>query len=204
VLGRVVGKTVDGATTTYARDRAGRLLRAVCPDAELVRGYDALGRITAEVCNGARLESFYDEAGRETARSLAGRAGLASLWDQDHRLSSQAILVDDGPEHFGDPTAAAGSRVLRSRDCTYRPDGMLTEVDDRLSGRRSLGLDGNGRISTVSAHSWSERYWRSGPASRSRSACSGRTGPDRAATPSNPPPVPGPRECPNHRRSAAG
>jgi RHS repeat-associated protein len=52
---------------------------------------------------------------------------------------------------------AAGVTV-QSRRYTYRADGCLTHVDDRLAGVRDFELDAIGRVTAVRGEDWAERY----------------------------------------------
>lgn len=184
-LGQVVRKDVDGQVTAYAYDRAGRLLEAAGPDSELryqydrrgltktelVDGrplsyaYDALGRRTRRTTptghvtsysygadgqphrvtsGGHRIDFTHDDAGRELVRVFGDTITVSSAWDEAGRLSAQHIT--------------AGGHNVNSRAYSYRADGHLTSVADRLSGTRTFDLDRAGRITAVHAQGWTERY----------------------------------------------
>ncbi|MFD5477526.1 putative T7SS-secreted protein [Streptomyces hawaiiensis] len=184
-LGQVVRKDVDGQMTTYAYDRAGRLLEAAGPDSELryqydrrgltktelVDGrplsyaYDALGRRTRRTTptghvtsytygadgqphrltsGGHRIDFTHDAAGRELARVFGNAITMTSAWDEAGRLSAQHIT--------------AGGHNVNSRAYSYRADGHLASVADRLSGSRTFDLDRAGRVTAVHALGWTERY----------------------------------------------
>lgn len=185
VLGQLVEKDAAGAVTGYAYDPAGHLRRASSPDVELLRTVDALGNLVSETVNGrtlthtrddlgrrigrttpgghssswtydradrrtslttsaGRLEFAYDAAGREVERTLGDRLTLANSWDAEHRLTGQVVR-------------SPGS-VLQRRSYTYRVDGILTGVDDQLNGARSFDVDPGGRVTSVQAAEWTERY----------------------------------------------
>ncbi|MFE9648986.1 putative T7SS-secreted protein [Streptomyces sp. NPDC006365] len=184
-LGQVVHKDVDGQVTTYAYDRAGRLLEAAGPDSELRYQYDRRGHTKAELVDGRpilyahdvlgrrtrrttptghvtsysygseglphrltsgghRIDFTHDAAGRELARVFGDAITMASAWDEAGRLSTQHITV--------------GGRDVNSRSYSYRADGHLTSVADRLSGSRTFDLDRVGRVTAVHAQGWTERY----------------------------------------------
>ncbi|MCF6525063.1 putative T7SS-secreted protein [Streptomyces sp. JJ36] len=186
-LGQVVRKDAGGAVTTFAYDPAGRLTEAAGPDAEvrlqrdrmgrikaemvdgrvLSHSYDALGRRTRRVtptgavssstydsagnrtaldASGHTLDFAHDAAGRETARRI-GDAGLAlaQVWDPAGRLTAQSLT---GP----------GAATIQQRAYTYRADGYLTGLTDRLVGSRSFDLDAAGRVTAVHAAGWTETY----------------------------------------------
>ncbi|MFF8940871.1 RHS repeat-associated core domain-containing protein [Streptomyces sp. NPDC014864] len=98
------------------------------------------------------LTFTYDAAGRETARGLAGAATLTQSWDAGHRLVEQVIHSGTGAAGPG------GDTVLQARSYAYRGDGHLTSVGDRLGGTRRFDLDRAGRVTRVSAESWTETY----------------------------------------------
>lgn len=184
-LGQVVRKDVDGRVTHYAYDRAGRLVEARGPDgelryqydrrgltkAELVDGrpvlyaYDVLGRRTRRTTptghvttysygadglpqrltsGGHRIDFAHDAAGRELTRIFGDTITMTSAWDEAGQLASQHIT--------------AGGRDVNSRAYSYRADGRLTSVVDRLSGSRTFDLDRVGRVTAVHARGWTERY----------------------------------------------
>ncbi|WP_326611647.1 DUF6531 domain-containing protein [Streptomyces scopuliridis] len=184
-LGQVVRKDVDGRVTTYAYDRAGRLLEAAGPDSELryqydrrgltktelvdgrpiMYAYDVLGRRTRRTTptghvtsyaygtdgqphrlttGGHRIDFTHDAAGRELARVFGDTVTVSSAWDEAGRLSAQHIT--------------AGARAVNSRAYSYRADGHLISVADRLSGTRTFDLDQAGRVTAVHAQGWTERY----------------------------------------------
>ncbi|MEU9792325.1 RHS repeat-associated core domain-containing protein, partial [Streptomyces sparsogenes] len=185
-LGRMVTKETAEQTTTFAYDPAGRLLSAAGPDTEVVyqrdrmgrvkcemvgdrvltHAYDALGRRirrttpggattayaydaagnrTTVTASGRTLRSEYDAAGRETARHIGEGLSLAQLWDPAGRLAEQTLTG---------PTAG----TVQCRAYTYRADGHLIGIEDRLSGARSFELDAMGRVTAVHADSWTETY----------------------------------------------
>ncbi|WP_284117649.1 putative T7SS-secreted protein, partial [Streptomyces fragilis] len=185
VMGQMSAKTVSGRVTRYEYDRAGRLIRAAAPDSELIRRYDRRGLLRTEVVDGRAVDHSYDAAGRRTRRvtpsgqvttyrydaagrpvrltagahdiafshDLAGREverafgaalTVSSVWDEVGRLRGQHVTVS--------------GRILNSRAYSYRPDGHLTAVHDRLAGARTFDLDVAGRVTRVSAEGWDEKY----------------------------------------------
>ncbi|MFJ9901922.1 DUF6531 domain-containing protein [Streptomyces sp. NPDC101152] len=186
-VGNQVRATLDGRTTTYSHDRAGRLVRAVGPDATLTYDYDRGGRITAEAVDGRALATdydllgrpvrrttpsgaittyafdtaghrtalstadrtfafAYDHLGRETTRWTDSGLALTFAWDAGDRLTSQQLTTPTGPH------------PLTHRTFTYRPDGHMTALDDRTTGRRTFDLDPAGRVLSVRADGWTESY----------------------------------------------
>ncbi|MEU3252694.1 putative T7SS-secreted protein [Streptomyces sp. NPDC006997] len=184
-LGQVVRKDVDGNVTTYAYDRAGRLLEAAGPDSELRYQYDRRGKVKTELVDGRpvsysydalgrrtrrttptghvtsyaygadgqpqrlttgghRIDFTHDAAGRELARVFGNTITMTSAWDETGRLSEQRITT--------------GARAVNNRAYTYRADGHLISVTDRLSGTRTFDLDSAGRVTAVHAQGWTERY----------------------------------------------
>ncbi|MER6780930.1 MULTISPECIES: putative T7SS-secreted protein [unclassified Streptomyces] len=185
LLGRAVSKDVDGRVTTYAYDTAGRLLEAAGPDGELRYQYDRRGKVKTELVDGRpltyaydvlgrrtrrttptghvttyaygadgapnrlitgrhRVDFTHDAAGRELSRVFGDTVTMTSAWDEAGRLSEQHV--------------AAGGNAVNSRAYTYRADGHLTSVADRLSGTRTFDLDRAGRVTAVHARGWTERY----------------------------------------------
>ena len=185
LLGRVVAKNAAGETTRYRYDAAGHLLQATSPDAELHRVVDPLGNLLAETVNGhslsftrdkvgrrtgrttprdhtslwsyneagrhsslstsgGRLDFAYDAAGHEAERVIGRQLALVSTWNTEHRLTSQTLRTDES--------------VLQRRDYAYRDDGALIGIEDQVTGPRALELDSAGRVTTVQAADWSERY----------------------------------------------
>ncbi|MFE7108223.1 putative T7SS-secreted protein [Streptomyces sp. NPDC057575] len=184
-LGQVVSKDIDGHVTTYAYDRAGRLLEAVGPENEIRYQYDRRGRTKTELVDGRpvsysydvlgrrtkritptghvtsytygpdgspqrltsgdhRIDFTHDGAGRELVRAFDDTLSMTSAWDEAGRLAVQHIT--------------AGTRAVNSRAYSYRADGNLTCVADRLSGTRTFDLDPAGRVTAVHAKDWTERY----------------------------------------------
>lgn len=145
-LGRVLAETVNGRTVASVYDALGRRIRRRTPSgAETVWEYDANDQPVALHAGGHTLRFDYDRAGREVQRQLGPTAILAQEWDTNHRLISQAV------------TGAAGQRI-QQRSYTYRADGFLTKLDDKLTGPRTFELDRIGRITAVTGTGWAERY----------------------------------------------
>ncbi|MFE9973326.1 DUF6531 domain-containing protein [Streptomyces hirsutus] len=148
-LGRIVTETVDGRTVTSQYDLLGRRIRRTTPSGATSHwSYDSAGLPTSLVTEGGELTFTHDAAGRETARGLAGAAMLTQSWDTGHRLVEQVINAGTQGE--------AGVRQARSY--AYRGDGHLISITDRLGGTRRFDLDRAGRVTRVSAGTWTETY----------------------------------------------
>ncbi|WP_234440609.1 RHS repeat-associated core domain-containing protein [Streptomyces rimosus] len=183
-LGRTVTKDVDGEITTYTYDAATRLAQITAPHstltytrdtsgqivAETVNGrtttysYDALGRrISRTTPTGATSRWTYDAAGRRTGLDAAGRT-LAFTHDALGQELSRALGDITFTQQFDtlgrltDQHVTSATETIQHRAYSYRADGYLTGVDDHLNGARRFTLDPAGRVTTVSAHNWSETY----------------------------------------------
>lgn len=183
--GRVVVKDAEGALTRFTYDASGRLVRAVGPDADLSYVRDASGRVLRELCNGRELTHLYDETGRRIRRTTP--SGAVSSWDfrgdrsalldasgrqvsfrfdeagrETVRRVGEDLTIDHAYDDRGRLTGqlvrAAGDRTVQHRTYAYRPDGHLTEVDDRLTGPRRFELTPEGRVTCVSTAQGTERY----------------------------------------------
>ncbi|SER84139.1 RHS repeat-associated core domain-containing protein, partial [Streptomyces qinglanensis] len=187
LLDRMVRKDAAGRVTTYAYDRAGRMLEAVGPDAEVRYKRDKLGRVQAELVNGRTVSHTYDALGRPVRRTTPTGAVSTSTYDAagsrtsltvgDHtigfrhdamgreterRIGDAGLTLTRGWDPAGRMTRQAldlaGSGTLQQRDYTYRADGHLTSIDDLMAGCSTFDLDATGRVTAVEAPDWSERY----------------------------------------------
>ncbi|MER6677697.1 DUF6531 domain-containing protein, partial [Streptomyces sp. NPDC000983] len=146
-VGRIVAESVDGRTVTSEYDLLGRRVRRTTPSGAVSRwSYDSAGLPRVLATAAGELTFTHDAAGRETARGLGGGATLTQSWDSGHRLVEQII------------SAGGGAEVRQARSYAYRADGHLTEITDRLSGTRRFDLDRAGRVTRVSADTWTESY----------------------------------------------
>ncbi|PBC75928.1 RHS repeat-associated protein [Streptomyces sp. TLI_235] len=93
LLGRVAAKSVGGDVTSYVYDDAGYLIRAIGPDAEVVRTVDALGNLLTESVNGRTLVQVRDPLGRRVQRTTPG--GHISTWTYD-AAGRPAVLGTSG------------------------------------------------------------------------------------------------------------
>ncbi|QTD95752.1 Putative deoxyribonuclease RhsC [Streptomyces cyanogenus] len=147
-VGRMVAETVDGRTTRYRYDTLGRRTRRTTPTGAVTdTSWDAVGNCTGlTVADVHRLAFERDLLGRETRRTWGEQALLASSWDEVGRLTSQTLSL--------------GGQRAHEREYTYRPDGHLTSVTDRGSGRSlSYELDPLGRpLSVVTRGGITEIY----------------------------------------------
>ncbi|ANS66948.1 RHS/YD repeat-containing protein [Streptomyces lincolnensis] len=150
---------VDGRPILYAYDVLGRRTRRTTPTGHVTSyAYGADGLPQRLTSGDHRIDFTHDTAGRELSRVFAGpvrAAGprepelgdsitMSSAWDEAGRLATQHI--------------AAPGRDINSRAYSYRADGHLTSVADRLSGTRTFDLDRAGRVTAVHARGWTERY----------------------------------------------
>ncbi|WP_435829061.1 type IV secretion protein Rhs [Saccharopolyspora shandongensis] len=144
--GRVLAETINGRTVASVYDPLGRRIRRRTPSgAESVWDYDPNGRPTALHTAGRTLRFGYDRAGHEVQRELGPDVVLAQAWNANHQLLSQTL------------TGASGQQIQR-RSYTYRADGYLTGLDDKLAGPRTFDLDRAGRVTAVTGSDWAERY----------------------------------------------
>ena len=185
-LGRVVRKDADGHITTYAYDAADQLAEAHGPDAILTRQYNQAGRLVSETVNGRNMTYTYDELGRRIRRTTP--SGAVSAWefdaaDNQTRLTASGRTIafthdatgreltrridefatmDSAFDELGRITthsiSTAVAPEIQCRSYSYRQDGNLVRLDDKLNGTRRYDLDPAGRVTAVQAHDWSERY----------------------------------------------
>ncbi|WP_371548858.1 DUF6531 domain-containing protein [Streptomyces sp. NBC_00554] len=187
VLGQITRQTDEVKATAFTYSAVGELTKAVTPDATLVRDHDAAGRLLSETVNGRTVRYDYDAMGRRTLRTTptgltstwrydaagscvertsadrtigfdrdaAGREvnrhvgaflTLANTFDDLGRLTAQSV------------TDRTTGKSLQRRVYGYRADGHLTAIDDQLSGTSRFELDTTGRVTTVHARGWTERY----------------------------------------------
>ncbi|RPE43464.1 RHS repeat-associated protein [Streptomyces sp. Ag109_O5-1] len=144
--GRRVRETVDGRTIGFGYDAAGnRTLRTTPSGAQSDWAYDVAGRTVRLATQGHTVDFEHDAADRETVRHIDGALILSRAYDSLDRLVQQH-------------GTAAGDRRVTERSYVYRADGYLTGVQDARTGDRRFDLDVQGRVTTVHATGWSERY----------------------------------------------
>lgn len=159
-LGRVVADICNGRRLTRTYDLAGRITARRTPSGVgSSYRYDPVGRRIAVESAGRSMAFGYDEAGRETVRH-AGATALEQTWDTVNRLIGQTVMVASHPNAVpGTASApASGRHLLQRRAYVYRADGHPTGTDDHLHGARTFTLDAAGRVLSVDARNWSERY----------------------------------------------
>ncbi|MFI6459136.1 putative T7SS-secreted protein [Streptomyces sp. NPDC050538] len=144
--GRVRSETVDGRELTYRYDEFGRRTGRTTPTGGTTTWtYDEAGRRTGITASGRSIDFTYDEMGRELARQVGELLTLEHTFDVAGRLTTQSVVGRTGTS-------------LQHRAYTYRADGNLTAIDDRLSGSRRFDLDAAGRVTAVHAANWTETY----------------------------------------------
>ncbi|MER6156218.1 RHS domain-containing protein [Streptomyces sp. NPDC001868] len=145
-FGLVRSETVDGRELTYGYDEFGRRTSRTTPTgATTTWTYDATGRRTGMTVSGRTVDFTYDAAGRELTRRIGETVTLHHTFDSVGRLTAQSVR-------------GADDRSIQHRAYTYRADGNLTGIDDRLSGTRHFDLDAAGRVTAVHAANWMETY----------------------------------------------
>ncbi|WP_344406184.1 DUF6531 domain-containing protein, partial [Streptomyces longisporus] len=186
LLGRTVARDAAGFVTTYAYDATGGLIEARTPDAVLTLERDAVGRLVAETVNGRTQRYTYDGLGRRVSRTTP--TGATSTWQYDaagrrtelnssgriikfdrdaagqeltRRIGDSLILTHTYDPHgllLSQDLTGPDSRRLQHRAYTYRADGHVIAIDDRLNGSRRYDLDPAGRITSVRSAGWTETY----------------------------------------------
>lgn len=155
-MGRVVAESSDGRHTAYTYDKAGRLTSRTTPSGiTSTWTYDAAGHASGLRALEHSITFDYDVAGRETTRHLGDHAALTQSWDAAHRLTGQSLWKFNGAH---EAPGEAGYTALQQRTYAYRAGGQLTAVHDLLRGSRTYELDAAGRVTTVNAAAWTERY----------------------------------------------
>ncbi|MCF3119304.1 RHS domain-containing protein [Streptomyces arenae] len=144
--GRLLSETVNNHTTHYTYDALGRPTSRTTPTgATSTYTYDAAGNRTHLTTGGRTLTFEHDAAGHELSRRIGDELTLASTYDPLGRLTSHTV-------------SNATDVTVQQRTYTYRADGALTALDDRISGARRFGLDTVGRVTGVHARDWTETY----------------------------------------------
>ncbi|WP_107097266.1 DUF6531 domain-containing protein, partial [Streptomyces sp. NBRC 110028] len=143
-LGRIKSEMINGRVLAHSYDPLGRRTRRVTPSgATTTYAYDAAGNRTALTAGGHALTSEHDEVGRETTRRIGDTLTITNAWDPLGRLTEQSLT---------------GTSLIQHRAYTYRADGNVTAMKDRLSGPSTFDLDAAGRVTTVRATGWTETY----------------------------------------------
>ncbi|MEU9628515.1 DUF6531 domain-containing protein [Streptomyces luteogriseus] len=152
-VGRIVAEAVDGRVVASTYDPLGRRVRRTTPSGATSHWtYNSAGLPESLITAGGELTFTHDAAGREVARGLGG-AVLTQSWDAGHRLVEQIIRSGTA-----DDDGRGGGIVRQTRSYAYRGDGHVTSITDRLGGIRSFDLDDSGRVTRVSAGTWTESY----------------------------------------------
>ncbi|WP_405647379.1 DUF6531 domain-containing protein [Streptomyces sp. NBC_00019] len=147
--GRLVREVLDGAETTYAYDALGRRTERRTPSGTVSTWtYDAVGRPASLDAAGHTVTFAYDALGRELSRAFGAFATLTQAWDGMGRLTGQQVRGTHGSDET----------LLQERSYAYRPDGLLSEITELTTGRRTFDLDPAGRVTAVRAQSWTESY----------------------------------------------
>ncbi|WP_370357330.1 DUF6531 domain-containing protein [Catenulispora sp. MAP12-49] len=150
-LGQVLAETVDGRTTRYAYDAAGRRTgRITASGAESAWSYDAAGRSVALAAGGGLLETVFDATGRPTQRDFGGGGRLTRQYDQGGRRVAEGLGLS------GD-AGDVGNAAL-SRTWNWSLGNFPEAVSDSLRGDRRFVSDTSGRVTSVTAHGWTETY----------------------------------------------
>ncbi|MFF0726143.1 RHS repeat-associated core domain-containing protein [Streptomyces sp. NPDC004134] len=154
--GRLLRETVNGRTTGYAYDELGRRRRRSTPSGAVSEWeYADNGLPVRLVADGHEVTFAYDGIGRETERVFGEGFRIGQRWDESHRLVGRELTA---PAGSGGDDPLAKFRTVGRTAYRYDPAGRLVGLDDLHTGSRALELDAEGRITTVRAEGWSERY----------------------------------------------
>ncbi|MFE4216711.1 putative T7SS-secreted protein [Streptomyces sp. NPDC056844] len=145
-FGRVREEAIDGRVMAYWYDELGRRTGRRTPSgATTTWSYDPAGRRIGMLAADWTIDIAYDEAGREVTRHIGETLTQQHTFDALGRLSTQAVVGE-------------GGSLIQQRTYSYRADGHLLGVLDRLSGSRRFDLDVVGRVTAVHAANWTESY----------------------------------------------
>jgi RHS repeat-associated protein len=153
LLGRPLLESINGRAVRSDYDVLGRRVRRVTPSGvESAWSYTPLSAPAGLTGSAGGLAFGYDAAGQEISRRLGAAAMLTQGFDENGRLTGQQLLAG-APNQ--DPR---GFRSVQQRGYRYRPDGLVTAVNDRLAGDRNYRLTTAGRVTAVTAAGWTEEY----------------------------------------------
>lgn len=143
--GRIVAESVDERTLTFQCDALGRRTQRTTPTGAVSQyRYDAAGNRSSVSAFGKTTTSAHDAAAREIARHIGPHVALGTAYDEFGRIATQSLHGSGGE--------------LWQRTYGYRSDGHVTAIDDARDGRLRLDLDTVGRVTSVTAATWSETY----------------------------------------------
>ncbi|MFJ8671098.1 putative T7SS-secreted protein [Streptomyces sp. NPDC093589] len=167
-LGRVTSETVNGRTSKFTYDVLGRRTSRTTPrGVKTTYTYNSAGSRTALNTSGHTIAFDRDAAGRETVRRFTDALALIRTWTTTGRLATQSLIAATGgppglvnERSEGAPLSPEDEMPyeLHHQTYTYRPDGNLSAIDDKLTGRRCFDLDRSGRVTGVHAAGWTESY----------------------------------------------
>uniref|UniRef100_UPI0006EBCD1C DUF6531 domain-containing protein n=1 Tax=Streptomyces torulosus TaxID=68276 RepID=UPI0006EBCD1C len=185
-LGQIIRKDAAGRLTTYAYDMTDQLAHAHDRDSTLTVIRDRFGLVRSEKVDGRELKYGYDELARRTSRTTP--TGAVTSWSFDSSGQPAHMVMSGRPVEFTydvmgreltrrfghgvtqqrtfdamgrlteQSVTDAGGHALQNRAYIYRDDGNLVGVDDVLIGPRRFDLDASGRVMSVSAANWTEKY----------------------------------------------
>jgi RHS repeat-associated protein len=152
--GRLVAERFNGRAVTMSYDALGQCLSRTTPSSRVSTWqYDPAGTpLVLDTGDGIPIAFGHDASGRETYRWVGSRTAITQDWDSLERVNARRLVVVDGSGE------SAVSRLVQERSWTYRPDDAPTSVTDSVSGTLNLNLDPFGRVTEVSAATWTAVY----------------------------------------------
>jgi RHS repeat-associated protein len=152
-LGRVVAESINSRTLSKTYDALGNLLSRTTPNVRVSNWrYDDAGRPLLLTSGDREISFGHDAVGRETHRWLGTDAAVTHEWDRAGRLTARRLLSISGPAD------SRASTVLQERTWTYRADGNPESLAESVGESRRFTLDALGRVTAVSAETWTEQY----------------------------------------------
>ncbi|HEV2635378.1 MAG TPA: DUF6531 domain-containing protein [Actinocrinis sp.] len=177
---RLSRATPGGIVSQWTYDEAGHPQQLAGTGGALAFHYDAAGQETARTLGAAAtLTQTFDALGRMTEqgiwaydrppgtggpivglREIGGAdAGGAASRPAGESASSRG---EDAAVPPGSATAGAAQvevwRAVQARTFAYRADGTPAEITDHLRGTRRFDLDAAGRVTGLTAVTWTESY----------------------------------------------
>ncbi|MDT8914673.1 RHS repeat-associated core domain-containing protein [Amycolatopsis sp. PS_44_ISF1] len=142
--GNVLSESVDGRTLTCTHSDDGTVRWRTPSGVDSVWTFDGNGRPASLVIAGHTVRFEHDAGGREISRTVDAGFALTQSFDADDNLVGQSVQAAGAPP--------------RRRRFSYRPDGLLTGIDDDVTGPTRLVLDAAGRVAEVHGTTGRETY----------------------------------------------